>query len=189
MAITKGLVEMMNGNIDVESEKGVGTTFTVTVILNQSTVNHESDKVKQDTTENNSSATKVDLAGKRILLAEDMEINAEIMTEILKMHEMEIEHAANGKIVVEMFEKSAVGYYAAILMDMQMPVMSGLEATKTIRKLNRADAKTIPIVALTANAFDEDVQRSLQAGMNSHLSKPIDPKEIYSTLEKLINPL
>ena len=82
MAITKGLVEMMNGNIDVESEKGVGTTFTVTVILNQSTVNHESDKVKQDTTENNSSATKVDLAGKRILLAEDMEINAEIMTEI-----------------------------------------------------------------------------------------------------------
>jgi CheY-like chemotaxis protein len=129
---------------------------------------------------------KADLTGRKILLVEDMIVNAEIMMEVLKMRDIEPEHAENGKIAVEMFEKSPVGYYAAILMDMRMPEMDGLEATQTIRKLNRPDAKTIPIIALTANAFDEDVQRSLQSGLNAHLSKPVNPDVLFDTLENLI---
>ena len=129
---------------------------------------------------------KADLTGRKILLAEDMIVNAEIMMEVLKMREMIPEHAENGKIAVEMFEKSSPHYYSAILMDMRMPEMDGLEATKKIRALNREDAKKIPIVALTANAFDEDVQRSLQAGLNAHLSKPVNPDVLFETLETMI---
>ena len=129
---------------------------------------------------------KADLRGKKILLAEDMLVNAEIMMEVLKMREMIPEHAENGKIALEMFEKSAPNYYDAILMDMRMPEMDGLQATMAIRKLDRADAKTIPIIALTANAFDEDVQRSLQAGLNAHLSKPVNPDVLFETLETMI---
>ena len=126
------------------------------------------------------------LAGRRILLAEDIEANAEIMMDILEMEEMTTDHAENGKIVLEMFEKSAAGTYDAILMDIRMPEMDGLEAAAAIRALDRPDAKTIPIIALTANAFDEDVQRSLQAGMNAHLSKPVEPDHLYRTLGELI---
>ena len=115
------------------------------------------------------------LAGRRILLAEDMEINAEIMMDVLEMEEMEADHAENGQIVVDMFKASAPGTYAAILMDVRMPVMDGLEATAAIRALDRPDAKRIPIIALTANAFDEDVQHSLQAGMNAHRASPWSP--------------
>ena len=126
------------------------------------------------------------LAGRRILLAEDIEANAEIMMDILEMEEMTTDHAENGKIVLEMFEKSAAGTYDAILMDIRMPEMDGLEAAAAIRALDRPDAKTIPIIALTANAFDEDVQRSMQAGMNAHLSKPVEPDHLYRTLGELI---
>ncbi len=129
---------------------------------------------------------KADLTGRRILLAEDVEINAEIMKEILEMNEMEVDHAGNGRIVVEMFESSAVGTYAAILMDVRMPEMDGLEAAAAIRALGREDARHIPIIALTANAFDEDVQRSLQAGMNAHLTKPVEPEQLLETLGILI---
>ena len=127
-----------------------------------------------------------DLTGRHILLAEDMFINAEIMKEILSMREMEVDHGENGKITVELFEKSPLNYYDAVLMDIRMPVMDGLQATEKIRSLDRADAKTVPIIAITANAFDEDVQRSLQAGMNAHLSKPVDPEKLYQTLEEFI---
>ena len=129
---------------------------------------------------------RVDLRGRRVLLAEDMIVNAEILMMILSMREMEADHAENGKLAVEMFESHPEGYYDAILMDMRMPEMDGLEATRVIRKLDRADAKTIPIIALTANAFDEDVQRSLQAGLNAHLSKPVEAENLYDTLESLI---
>ena len=129
---------------------------------------------------------RADLAGKRILLAEDMEINAEIMIDILDMKDAKVDHAENGRIVVDMFQNSAVGAYDAVLMDVRMPEMDGLEAAAAIRALDRPDAKIIPIIALTANAFDEDVQRSLQAGMNAHLSKPVDPDHLYQTLEELI---
>ena len=129
---------------------------------------------------------KADLAGKRILLAEDMPVNAEIMMMVLQMREMEAELAENGKIALEKFQNSPENYYDAILMDMRMPEMDGLEATQRIRALPRPDAKTIPIIALTANAFDEDVQRSLQAGLNAHLSKPVEPDVLFDTLENMI---
>ena len=127
-----------------------------------------------------------DLTGRRILLAEDMAVNAEIMMMVLSMREMEVDHAENGRIAVKMFAGHEPGYYDAILMDMRMPEMDGLEATMAIRGMNRADAKTIPVIALTANAFDEDVQRSMQAGLNAHLSKPVEPEVLFETLEHLI---
>ena len=131
---------------------------------------------------------KADLTGRRVLLAEDIIVNAEIMKQILAMRDITTEHAENGKIVTEMFAAHPEGYYDAILMDVRMPEMDGLEATMAIRAMDRADAKTIPIIALTANAFDEDVQRSLQAGLNAHLSKPIDPETLFTTLENMIAP-
>ena len=143
-------------------------------------------KKKMAQAENNKQ--KADLKGRRILLAEDVQINAEIMVMVLETREMEVELAQNGKIAVELFESHPEGYYDAILMDMRMPEMDGLTATKTIRAMNRADSKSIPIIALTANAFDEDVQRSMQAGLNAHLSKPVEPEALYETLESLIKP-
>ena len=105
---------------------------------------------------------------------------------VLQSKQMTSELAANGRIAVNMFSEHPAGYYDAILMDMRMPEMDGLEATRTIRALDREDAKTIPIIALTANAFDEDVQRSMQAGLNAHLSKPVQPELLFETLEGLI---
>ena len=127
-----------------------------------------------------------DLKGRHILLAEDMPVNAEIMMMVLSMREMEAELAENGQIALDKFAEHEAGYYDAILMDMRMPVMDGLEATRRIRAMDRSDAKTIPIIALTANAFDEDVQRSMQAGLNAHLSKPVEPEALFETLEQLI---
>ena len=128
----------------------------------------------------------VSLKGRRILLAEDVAINAEILVMVLSMREMEADVAENGRIAVELFTRSEPGYYDAILMDMRMPEMDGLEATRRIRALERADAKQIPIIALTANAFDEDVQRSMQAGLNAHLSKPVEAELLFETLESQI---
>ena len=133
-----------------------------------------------------SEKSRVDLTGRRILLAEDIQVNAEIMTMVLQMREIEADVAENGKIAVEMFASHPAGYYDAILMDMRMPEMDGLEATRRIRSMERQDAAAIPIIALTANAFDEDVQRSLQAGLNAHLSKPVQPESLFETLESLI---
>ncbi len=314
MAITKSIVEMMNGNIEVESEKGVGTTFTVTVTLLDSEKDHskdgegievtpeemtvlvvDDDPVACDhakmvlgklgvTTETASSgqeavemvklrharmepynlivvdwqmpemdgvettrqirteigdesaiiiltaynwddildeaiaagvdsfiskplftgnlldefknalkkkgeaseSKKAELNGRRILVAEDVDINAQILMNILEMRDIKSEHAINGKVAVDMFRQNPEGYYDAILMDMRMPEMDGLQATEHIREMDRPDAKTIPIIALTANAFDEDVQRSLQAGLNAHLSKPVEPDVLFETLETMI---
>ncbi len=315
MAITKSLVEMMNGNILVESEKGIGTTFTVTITLSDSdrteegaladsihpedmtvlivdddpiardhaqlilekvgvitetaenglqalemvklrharrepynlilvdwkmpeidgiettrmirdAIGHESaiiiltayrwddildeavqagvdsflpkplfaaaimdefkTAVKKKKLSEQDGQTKTDLRGRRVLLAEDMAINAEIMKMVLEMREIKADHAVNGRIAVELFTSHPEGYYDAILMDMRMPEMDGLEASRAIRASNRADAKTVPIIALTANAFDEDVQRSMQAGLNAHLSKPVQPEVLFETLESLI---
>lgn len=128
----------------------------------------------------------ISLEGKRVLIVEDMEVNAEIMMMILEMQGMISEHAENGKIAVDMFNEKPPGYYSAILMDIRMPVMDGLKATETIRAMNKEDAQTIPILAMTANAFDEDVQRSLQAGMNAHLAKPVDADVLFKSLQELI---
>lgn len=129
---------------------------------------------------------RADLSGRHILLAEDFIVNAEIVKELMSVRGVNVDHAENGKIAIDMFKESKPGYYDAILMDVRMPETDGLEATKIIRSLNRTDSKTIPIIAMTANAFDEDVQRSLQAGMNAHLSKPVDSEHLYKSLEELI---
>ncbi len=129
---------------------------------------------------------RADLKGRHILLAEDVEVNAEIMIMVLGMREMEADLAENGRIAVDKYLEHEAGYYDAILMDMRMPEMDGLEATRAIRASGREDAESIPIIALTANAFDEDVQRSMQAGLNAHLSKPVEPDALFDTLETLI---
>lgn len=133
-----------------------------------------------------SKAADKDLSGKRILLAEDVEVNADIIRMILQTRGIETDLACNGKIAVDMFKSSEPGYYYAVLMDMRMPEMDGLTATRIIRGLDRKDAKNIPIIALTANAFDEDVQRSLQSGLNAHLTKPIKPEILFETLESYL---
>ncbi len=132
------------------------------------------------------SSERADLTGRRVLLAEDVDVNAEIMTMVLSGRQIVTEHAVNGKVAVDMYSEHEEGYYDAILMDMRMPEMDGLEATRVIRAMDRKDAKEIPIIALTANAFDEDVQKSLQAGLNAHLSKPIQPESLFETLELYI---
>ena len=129
---------------------------------------------------------RADLKGRRILLAEDVLINAEIMKELIRMMGAEADHAENGRIAVQKFADAPAGYYDAVLMDVRMPEMDGLEAAAAIRAFSRPDAKTVPIIALTANAFDEDVQRSLQVGMNAHLSKPVEPERLCQTMEELI---
>ena len=129
---------------------------------------------------------RAELTGRRVLLAEDMPINAEIMIDLLTMEGVEADHAKNGRLALERFRESRVGDYAAILMDVRMPEMDGLEAAAAIRALDRPDAKRIPIIALTANAFDEDVQRSMQAGMNAHLSKPVESEHLFRVLGELI---
>ena len=129
-----------------------------------------------------------ELKGRRVLLAEDVPVNAEIMMMMLSMREIQADLAENGRIAVEKIKEHEEGYYDAVLMDMRMPEMDGLEATRIIRAMDRSDARTIPIIALTANAFDEDVQQSMQAGLNAHLSKPVEPETLFRTLEELIKP-
>ena len=129
---------------------------------------------------------RADLKGRRVLLAEDVEVNAEIMVMVLGMRGIEADVAENGRVAVEKYLTQPAGWYDAILMDMRMPEMDGLEATRKIRASGREDAESIPVIALTANAFDEDVQRSMQAGLNAHLSKPVEPDALFDTLEALI---
>ena len=131
---------------------------------------------------------QITLEGKRVLIVEDLPENAEIVADLLELEGVETERAENGQVAVEMMEKSEEGYYDAILMDLRMPVMDGLEATRRIRALSREDARTVPIIALTANSFETDVKESLSAGMNAHLGKPADAETLYDTLKEFIRP-
>ena len=169
MAITRSIVDMMGGSIEVVSEKGKGTTFTVTVTLGRTS---EAEAAKPEPEP--CPVPGPEVAGLRLLIAEDQEMNAEVLIDLLELEDISSEWAENGQRALEMFGQNPQGYYDAILMDMRMPVMDGLAATRAIRALDRPDAATIPIIALSANAFEEDVKQCLRAGMNAYLSKPAD---------------
>jgi len=171
--------------LDEAVEAGVDS-FIAKPLFASNLLDEFKDAVRRKNTVMKKAEITTELAGKKVLVAEDVQINAEILKMILQMRSIENDVAENGKIAVEMFASKPAGTYSAILMDMRMPEMDGLEATRAIRAMKRDDAKKIPIIALTANAFDEDVQRSLQAGLNAHLSKPVKPEQLYQTLEELI---
>ena len=175
LALTKNMVGLMGGTISVESKKGKGTTFTVTIPLKKAEHVETFDN-------DDEAAAEVSLAGLHVMLAEDVEMNAEIMMDLLDMEDITTEWAENGQRAVELFEQNEPGHFDVILMDMRMPVMDGLEASRTIRKLDRPDAQNIPIIALTANAFEEDVKACLDAGMNGHISKPVDIEKLKKLL-------
>ena len=182
MAISKSFVEMMDGEITVTSEKGTGSTFTVTVSLGRV----RRDDVPEQEASGNAPPDEAALQGCHVLIAEDQAINAEVLTDLLELEGISSEWAENGRLAVDLFAGSEEGHFAAILMDMRMPVLDGLEATREIRKLSRPDAAAIPIIALSANAFEDDKKASKDAGMNSHLSKPVDPKLLISEIKKYV---
>ncbi len=178
LAITAKIVEMMGGTISVKSKLGEGSEFTVELEL---------EPLETDSQANADNSENIDLAGHRILLVEDNAINAEIARMILEQYGAEVQQAENGKIGLEALQEKGPGYYDAVLMDIQMPVMNGFEATKAIRALGGAYATALPIIAMSANAYDEDVRDCLAAGMNGHIAKPFNPDELMRILRRYIS--
>lgn len=179
MAITKYIVDAMDGTIAVRSELDKGTEFHVTFDL------EKAEEQELDAAEKNEEAVDLELKGKHILLAEDNELNWEVAKELLSDLEIELDWAENGEICVAQFKRAPVGYYDAVIMDVRMPVMNGYEATRAIRELEREDSD-IPVIAMTADAFSEDIQKCLECGMNDHLAKPIDIQEVARKLKKYL---
>ena len=177
MTAAKRKTELMGGQMTLQSEKGKGTVVTVTVPFHASGQAPIAPEV---------AAEEVSLEGRRVLIVEDMDENAEITADLLEMEGTESERAENGQIALQMFDKSSLYYYDAVLMDLRMPVMDGLEAARRIRALWRVDAATVPIIALTANASETDVQHSMEAGMSAHLVKPVEADLLYRTLKHWI---
>ncbi len=178
MPISKKLVEKMGGTITFESKEGIGTTFVIQVPFK---IDPDADKRKEQ-----KDVSEKSIKGLHILLAEDNELNMEIAEFILQNEGADVTKAWNGQEAVELFEKSRIGEFDVILMDIMMPVMNGYEATKRIRSLGREDAKTIPIIAMTANAFTEDRIRAKEAGMNEHIAKPVDAKSLVKVIHELV---
>ena len=179
MSIAKRYIELMGGSIDVYSKKGIGTKFTVAIPLKLANLEINNDKVI--------SYNKDDLKGINILIAEDNDLNYEIVMLQLEEYELNIIRAKDGNEVLEIFKNSNEGYFDIILMDVMMPKINGYMATKLIRELNRKDSKEIPIIAMTANAFKEDIEEALKSGMNAHISKPLKIEEVIITILKYIN--
>ena len=183
MFISKNIVEMMNGEIYVESKKGEGTKFTVIFHLKEISEQPEKEKTEQ----NEEAQIAFDaMKGKRILLVEDNDMNREIAQEFLTEEGILVENAVNGKEAVEKMEQSSLYYYDLILMDIQMPVMNGYEASAAIRRMDREDSG-LPIIAMTANAFSDDIRQAKEAGMNEHIAKPIDVSVMFSVLSDWMN--
>lgn len=180
LSIVKDIIELMGGMIELESKENVGSTFTVTVPFK---IDH---LVENNDSQNDSCSQSMELSGKRVLLVEDNAINMEIAHAILEEEHLNITEAKNGKEALEIFQNSKLNEYDVIIMDVMMPVMDGLEATKAIRMLEREDAKRIPIIAMTANAFEEDRKACLDAGMDEHIGKPIDIPLLKRTITKAI---
>lgn len=180
LSIVKDIIELMGGMIELESKENVGSTFTVTVPFK---IDHS---VENNDSQKDSCSQSMELSGKRVLLVEDNAINMEIAHAILEEEHLNITEAKNGKEALEIFQNSKLSEYDVIIMDVMMPVMDGLEATKAIRMLEREDAKRIPIIAMTANAFEEDRKACLDAGMDEHIGKPIDIPLLKRTITKAI---
>ena len=184
MAIVKSLVDQMKGNIEVRSEEGVGSEFTITLPFQIA----EKQEIPETLPEKEAEEMcQKDISGCHLLLVEDNELNVEIAEILLKDQGAEVTSVMDGQQAVERFASEPPGTYDVILMDMMMPVMDGLTATRTIRAMHREDAKTIPIIAMTANAYDEDMKQCLEAGMNAHLSKPLQMKLVVATIGKYCN--
>lgn len=184
LAISNNIVELMGGKLDVKSEKGKGSEFFFTISFAKEISgmgNEAEENVLEGVKEE-----KYDFTGKRLLVVEDNELNAEIAQTILEMAGFVTELAQDGKEAIDFFMEKPPYYYDAVLMDIRMPVMGGFEATRKIRTSQKEDAQTIPIIAMTANAFDEDTRKSIESGMNGHLSKPIDTKQLYEVLRENI---
>lgn len=179
LSIVKNIVEMMNGHIEIQSEQGVGTRIDVYLDF---PLLLEEEKKRQKENQDKMG----DLKGKQILLMEDHPLNIEIATKLLEKKGCIVTCAVNGKMGVDIFKASDEGYFDVILTDVRMPEMDGLEATRIIRGLNRKDASKIPMIAMTANAYEEDAQKSMEAGMNEHLAKPIEPDKLYETIGRYV---
>ncbi len=179
LTITRNIIELMSGSVEIQSEKGQGTTIIIKVPL---------EKVQGESKANTKKeiAMDYDFSGKRALIVEDNEINIEIAKNILAYKNFETEVVMNGEDCLEAFSSHEPGYYDVILMDIIMPVMDGLTTTRLLRNLERPDSKTIPVIAMTANAFEADLKKSMDAGMNGYLSKPIDIKKMYALLQEVL---
>ena len=186
LAIVKKLVDLMNGTISVESALGKGTHFHVELMAGRCS-SEEIQESLSNNTDNGKIKDESFLNGRKVLVCEDNKINVEIAEALLTKKGISVITAENGRIGADIFAGSEIGEFDAILMDMRMSVMDGLEATKTIRAQNREDANRVPIIAMTANAFDDDRKATADAGMNAHLSKPVEPHELYDILKMLIS--
>ena len=183
MAITKKLIELMGGTIAVESEVGKGSRF----MINLSMKIADTDNLKEAPGNIEKTDEEISLKGMRALLAEDNDINVEIITYLLDEAGLLTERAADGAQCLEMLEKAEDGYYDFILMDILMPNMNGYESTRAIRKLENKSKSRIPIIAMTANAFDEDKRQALEAGMDDHVAKPVDVKKLFKSIEAVLS--